>query len=164
MKLHIRWISLVAAGLAVAGVIVLRAQAPQPEAVYDAIRTNDLARLRMLITTAADANRADDHANTPLIDAAAAGSPEALQYLISKGANVNVPNASGLSPLMLAATDLAKTRVLVDHGANVNATTKTGRSALFLAAMSSHSAAVVRLLLAKGADVKAVDVFKNTML
>ena len=53
---------------------------------------------------------------------------------------------------------------LLDRGAKVNATTKLGRSALFLAAMSDHSAAIVRLLIGKGADVQVVDTFKNTML
>jgi ankyrin repeat protein len=135
-----------------------------PSSLYNAIRTNDLAGLKAMVHTAADTNTKDDSGKTPLMYAAAVGSVDAVKFLIDKGADVNAQNESGLTALMLAATDLPKVRLLVDRGANVNATTKLGRTALFLAAMSDQSAAIVRLLLAKGADVKATDMFKNTML
>jgi ankyrin repeat protein len=135
-----------------------------PNRLYDAIRTNDLARLQTMVHSAADANIKDDGGKTPLIYAAAVGSIDAVKFLINSGADVNAQNESGLTALMLAATDLPKVQLLVDRGANVNATTKLGRTALFLAAMSDDSAAIVRLLVGKGADVKARDMFKNTML
>jgi len=55
--------------------------------------------------------------------------------------------------LMMAATDMAKVRLLLDHGANVNTATRRGRTALLIVAMSDHSAEIVRLLAAKGADL-----------
>jgi ankyrin repeat protein len=64
----------------------------------------------------------------------------------------------------MSATDIAKARLLLDHGANVNLASKQGRTALFVAAMSDPSAAIVKLLLAKGADVRATDAFQNTTL
>src|SRR5262249_26973158 len=131
---------------------------------YDAIRTNDLTRLERLSRSGAEVNVKDDHDKTPLMYAAAVGSLEAMKILIGKGADVNAQNESGLTPLILAANDLAKQRVLLERGAHVNAATKLGRTALSVAAMSDGSADIVRLLVAKGADAKAVDAFKNTML
>ncbi|KKP00475.1 hypothetical protein THAR02_07420 [Trichoderma harzianum] len=97
---------------------------------------------------------------------------EALEYLLSKGANIEARNKDGMTPL-LAALDHSypdgywreeTVRVLVKHGANVNATIlptedefgsrsrNSGLSALEL----SDRAGITRLLIENGADVKCV--------
>ena len=131
---------------------------------YNAIRANDLARLQALVGGGADVNSRDSRGETPLMYAAAVGSVEAMKFLVGKGAEVNAQTELGSTALIWSSTDLAKVRCLLDHGANVNMATKRGRTALFVAAMSDHSAEIVRLLVAKGADVKATDSFKNTTL
>jgi ankyrin repeat protein len=148
--------------LTVAGVAL--AAGPTSNDLYNVIRSNDLARLRSLVHDGTDANTKDGRGETPLMYAAAAGSLEAMKFLIVKGADVNAQNEFGSTALMWSATDLARVRLLLDHGANVNTASKRGRTALFLAAMSDRSAATVRLLLAKGADPKVTDSFKNTLL
>ncbi|HEX7140787.1 MAG TPA: ankyrin repeat domain-containing protein, partial [Vicinamibacterales bacterium] len=135
-----------------------------PDEVYQAIRTNDLNRLKALIATRADANAADASGETPLLSAAAVGSLDAMTFLVEKGADVNAQNPFGSTPLIWSATDLAKVKFLAEHGANVNATSKTGRTSAFIAAMSTPSAAIVRYLVSRGADLKARDAFGNTML
>jgi len=65
---------------------------------------------------------------------------------------------------MMSVTDADKVGLLLERGADVNAVTKRGRSALLLAAMSDKSAGIVRLLMAKGADPKVVDVVKVNAL
>jgi ankyrin repeat protein len=143
--------------------------APQPPAGpgadrYQAIRTNDVARLKTLIATPEDANARGPMGSTPLMDAAVAGSVEAMAFLLAKGADVDAQNPFGTTALMMSATDLAKVRLLLDHGAHANSVSKQGRTALFIAAMSEPSAAIVKLLIAKGADVRAADAFQNTIL
>src|SRR6185295_12092881 len=64
----------------------------------------------------------------------------------------------------MSATDIAKVRLLLDRGAKAALASKQGRTALFVAAMTEGSAPLVRLLIAKGADVRAKDVFQNTTL
>jgi ankyrin repeat protein len=132
--------------------------------VYQAIRANDLARLKTLITTSADANAADESGQTPLMWAAAVGSAETMTYLLDLGADVNAQNAFGSTPLIWSATDPAKVRLLVARRANVNLASKTGRTPLFVAATSDGSAAIVRQLVAAGADLTAKDAFQNTVL
>jgi ankyrin repeat protein len=139
------------------------AAGPTSNDLYDAIRANDLARLHSLVQ-AASANTKDGRGETPLMYAAAVGSLEAMKFLIAKGADVNAQNEFGSTALIWSATDLAKVRLLLAHGANVNTASKRGRTALFLAAMTDRSADTVRLLLAKGADPKITDSFKNTIL
>jgi N-acyl-D-amino-acid deacylase len=96
--------------------------------------------------------------------AAVVGSPEAMNFLIGKGADPNAKSDSGATALIWSATDLAKVRLLLDHGADVNAATKRGRTPLLIAALSDGSAEIVRLLLEKGANAKATDAFKTTTL
>ncbi|KAL7960442.1 ankyrin repeat-containing domain protein [Trichoderma compactum] len=97
---------------------------------------------------------------------------EALEYLVSKGANIEARNSDGMTPL-LAALDHSypdgywreeTVRVLVKHGANVNATIQqtedvleSDRSNSGLSALEmSDRAGITRLLLENGADAKCV--------
>ena len=131
---------------------------------YAAIRSNDLTRLKSLVRGGADVNVPDRLGETPLMYAAVAGSPEAMKFLLDQGADANAQSQSGATALIWSATDLAKVRLLLDHGANVNAATKRKRTALLVAAMSDRSAPIVRLLIARGADVHATDFVKTTAL
>jgi ankyrin repeat protein len=134
------------------------------DAFYTAIRNNDLAKLQALLSGPGAVNVRDDRGITPLMYSAVAGSTEVMRLLIDKGADVNATNAFGSTALMWSVSDLSKTRLLLDAGANVNTASKAGRTALLIAAMSDRSAEIVRLLIAKGADVKAKDAGNFTTL
>jgi ankyrin repeat protein len=150
-------------GLAIQG-ISSAAGADISDDFYGAIRNNDIARLTALVRDGADVNAKDRHGETPLMYAASAGSLDAMKFLLSHGAEVNAQNQFGSTALIWSATDLEKVRLLIAHGANPNLATKRGRTALLIAALSDQSEAIVRLLLEKGADAKAMDAFKTTTL
>jgi ankyrin repeat protein len=130
-----------------------------PEDVFQAIRNNRLETLK-----GADLKVRDRRGNTPLIYAAAFGSPEAVSMLLDAGAGVNDRNSFDATPLIWAAADPAKVRLLLAHGADVNAKTRQGRTALMIAAACDGCSAIVRELLAKGADPKAADIGDATAL
>src|SRR5688572_7116298 len=137
----------------------------QGDAFYAAIRANDLAGLTAMLKAGADLNAAEPRGGmTPLMHAAVSGSLEAMTLLVDRGASVNAANSAGVTALMMSVTDIDKVSLLLAKGADVNAASKRGRTALLLAAMSDRSAGIVRLLMAKGADPKAVDVFKVSAL
>ena len=79
----------------------------------------------------------------------------ALKYLIERGADVEVRNSNGYTPLLSAVSSpheswrIETMLLLLEHGADVNAISEAGISALNI----SDSADVTRLLLQKGADV-----------
>lgn len=139
-------------------------QETSSEGFYRAIRANDLSALSGMLTAGANVNAKDERGITPLMYAAWVGSSDAMTQLLDRGADPNLSNSSGSTALMLSATDIAKVRLLKARGANVNAASTRGRTALFLAAMSDRSADTVRLLISAGADVKAVDSLKMTIL
>ena len=119
---------------------------------YKAIRANDLAQLKNLIS-AGDVNVKDRRGATPLMYAASVGSMDAVKMLLAAGADAKVKNAFDATPLMWGVTNLEKVRLLVDAGADVNARSKQGMTALLIAASNAGSIEIVRLLVVKGAEV-----------
>ncbi|XP_034281922.1 ankyrin repeat domain-containing protein 53 [Pantherophis guttatus] len=72
---------------------------------------------------------------------------ECLQYLLSKGADVNVQNYNGVSPLHKAASEGRENclQVLIDAGANVHAHDNEGQKPIDLCKMWGHRACAKRL-------------------
>jgi len=120
---------------------------------YKAIRANDLARLKSLMA-GGDVNVKDRHGATPLMYAAAVGSPDAVKLLLAAGADARVKNAFDATPLLWGATNLEKVRLLVEAGADVNARSKQAMTPLLVAASTAGSIAIARFLIAHGADLK----------
>ena len=106
----------------------------------------------------------DAQGQTPLMLAAAFGSPEAVRLLIANGADVSATSNGGVTALHWAAMDVGKTRLLLDAGADVHAVSQVGRTPLLVAASANGTAEAVRLLLARGASVNAPDTLGVTPL
>lgn len=76
-----------------------------------------------------------------------------IRFLLQRGADPNIRNKQGLTPLQLA-TAMGFTdgvEALIKGGAGVNVSDRTGESPL-IAAVHARNVAMVRLLLEKGAD------------
>jgi len=88
-----------------------------------------------------------------LMQAALWGTAASVKRLLEQGADPNVRNESGATPLMRAVYDLEKARLLLDHHADVNAKSDDGRTPLLIAAGVAGAAPIVTLLLDRGATV-----------
>src|SRR5262249_25571585 len=102
----------------IAGLVCFSAVQPPPgptDALYQAIRKNDLVRWKAVVRTAADANRKSEAGDPPLMVAAAVGSIEAMRFLLDTGADVNGTNAFGATALIWSATEIAKVRLLLER-------------------------------------------------
>ena len=118
----------------------------QPSAtLFDAIRSNNLATLRAApeITI----NAPGRLGLTPLMYAAAFGSQEAIEILLSKGADVKAKDPRDGTALHYAAWNAARTKLLLSRGADPSAVSKLGRTPLLVAVSCPTGAPVIPILL-----------------
>jgi len=118
----------------------------------------NLAGMRLLIEKGSNVNARNAAGGTALMAAASTGRPEAIAALLAKGADPNARTKKNESALADAATagNEEAVKLLLDAGAVVNVQDIRGYSPLGYAAGSDTiPTGVVKLLLAKGADVNA---------
>jgi len=131
-------------------------ETPKSPPLFEALRRGDASSVRAAVEKGADVNIRDADGNTLLMQAATYGTAAAVDLLLAHGAGVNAANNAGHTALMRAIPDLNKIKLLVDHGADVNLSA-AGKTALLIAAGIRSAEDVVRYLIGKGADVKAID-------
>ncbi|HEV8144865.1 MAG TPA: ankyrin repeat domain-containing protein [Bryobacteraceae bacterium] len=82
------------------------------------------------------------------------GTVDQVRALLDKKFDPNSATKSGgTTALMLAMPDLEKATLLLDRGAKINARSKTRYSALLVAAQYPHASPVMRMLLARRAEI-----------
>lgn len=68
--------------------------------IMDKCAKNDLARVEELLDAGVDPNQTDvDQGNTPLHFAATNGAKQVMEFLVKRGAEINVQNKRGVTPL-----------------------------------------------------------------
>ena len=120
-------------------------------------RNPDMENIQVFLDSGlVDVHTKDKWGNTPLYWAAAWGSLEVVELLISSGAEVNAKGYNDWTPLHLVAVrhSLAVAELLISSGAEVNAKTNGGSTPLHAAARM-NSLEVAELLISSGADVNA---------
>lgn len=97
-----------------------------------ALKTGDLDEVMAKLVTTEDVNRTLDGGRMPLHLAADFGQTDVVEYLISKGANVNAPDKHGLTPLISACFEghASCVKILLEKGADKDCKGPDGISAL----------------------------------
>jgi ankyrin repeat protein len=152
---------------------------PEASKLHQAIASGDVARVKALLASGADPNELDQARDeTPITRAVTASRNVALDVrielmnaLAARGADVNRPLQSGTSALTLTIliAKPALMKALVDLGADVNRPAQGGNSPLMFAAIvpeyqDTTVNEIIAHLLAKGADVNAVNNKRETAL
>jgi uncharacterized protein len=123
-----------------------------------AVRADDLAKVNKLLTSGADPKVANRYGITPLYLACENANPAIIERLLKAGADPNSTSTDGETALMTVARTgvVEAAKVLLDHGAKVDAREEWhGQTALMWAVNEEHPA-MIKELIAHGADVNAV--------
>ena len=126
-------------------------------ALHWAAHWNDLDAVTARLSAGARAAVANRYGVTPLHEAATVGNAAMVNALLRAGANANAAYGDGETPLMTASRtgNPDAVKLLIESGGQVNtAEAFRGQTALMYAAVENH-AAVVRALLAAGANPNA---------
>jgi ankyrin repeat protein len=128
-----------------------------------AVHDGNVAEVKRLLRLGADLKLANNYGATPMSLAAEVGSAEMLAVLLEAGATADSPDPDGMTALLAVARtgNVKAAQVLLGAGATVDAREKWGgQTALMWAAARRHPE-MMRLLIAKGADVNAASTDRN---
>ena len=141
-----------------AGADVNEAQPDGTRPIHWAVYHVDYELLGALLAKKAKVNVTNDFGSTPIAEAAKLGDARMVKMLLDAGAEPEGANADGQTALMLAINtgELPVVEMLIKAGANVNRIEEfRNQTPLMWAATAPRNAGeIVKLLLAKGADVK----------
>jgi ankyrin repeat protein len=148
-----------------AGADVNEAQPDGTRPIHWAVIRVDHELLAALIAKKAKAEVTNEFGSTPLTEAVQLADPAMVKMLLAAGASPESPNQDGETALMLATKtgNLPIVQMLLDAGAKVNVVEKfhNQTALMWAAAATTNAGPMVKLLLAKGADVKPHALFSD---
>jgi ankyrin repeat protein len=141
-----------------AGADVNAAQPDGTRPIHWAVYHVDYELLQALLARKANVNVRNEFGATPIAEAARIADARMVKMLLDAGAEPEDPNPDGQTALMLAVQtgETAVAELLIRAGANVNAieTFRKQTPLMWAATAAQNAGAMVKLLLANGADVK----------
>ena len=133
-------------------ILVIATVTIQAQEIFDAIRANDLAKVKILMeSNKAVINQKTEYGDTPLHIAALVDNDEIARYLIEHGADLDAQNGSFYTPLIRAG--LKVTKVLVENGADINFVSQNGQTTALFNALYWKDKKVAEHLLNSGAKM-----------
>jgi ankyrin repeat protein len=144
-------------GLALSAIAVSAQTSAPGDALFAAIRQGVAGEVERALKSGINADAVDADTMPAVMAATLFGDVRLLDVMLAHRADPNAKGPGGTTALMLAVTDAAKVRTLLEHGAAVNAKSDTERTALLVAASYPGTVGVLRLLLERGADLRAQD-------
>ena len=123
----------------------------------------DADLVQRLLKAGADANAKNEFGTFALGEAAIGGYPDVIAALLQGGADADLTNPEGETPLMEVARtgNIEAATLLLDAGADVNAIELWGQQSALMWAAAQKQPAMIKLLIARGADVNARGAVRN---
>ena len=141
-----------------AALAVVLAGQVRAEALHDAVRAGEVAKIERLLAAGARVEARDDKGRTALHYAASLDAVSAIGVLLASGANVEARALGGVTALHIAAVRgaVGATEALLAGGASIESRGEGGWTVLHVAAAHGH-VGVIRALVAAGSRIEARD-------
>lgn len=121
-----------------------------------AVKQNRVDMVELLLKAKPNLNVADNNGRCAIHYAASDGNWKIWELIANSGADVNVKDSEGRTPLMRVDQDcMDRAELLVKLGADVNARTDTGYTMLINVCENNYGPEWVKFLIKSGADVNA---------
>lgn len=121
------------------------------------VMIGDISTIKNLLSLGADVNTQNSLGETPLIIATKKSYPIIVNMLLKEGANPNIKDVYGITPLISAVynpkDDINIVNELLEKGANVNYITPQGDTALILATRKKFNIDIINSLLDSGSNI-----------
>ena len=139
------------------------AEADGTTALHYAVHQDDVELVRRLIRAGAHVTVKNDYGATPMSEAAIIANPTMIGLLLEAGADAESANADGQTALMVVARSgrVEAARLLLSRGASVNAVEKWRGQTALMWAVAQRQPAMVKELVAHGADVNVRSMVNN---
>ena len=128
-----------------------------------AVHEGDVAEVKRLLRAGADVKIANNYGATPMGLAAEVGNADMIAVLLEAGADVESPDPDGMTALLAVSRtgNVKAAELLLKEGANVDARESWGGQTPLMWATARRHPDMMRLLIAKGADVNARSIDRN---
>ncbi|MGB7295766.1 MAG: ankyrin repeat domain-containing protein [Candidatus Aminicenantales bacterium] len=147
--------------------ILALAVAAQSQEIFELLRKGDVPAVKVLIEKSPQlVDARDSNSDTPLHYAARGRDAGLVNFLLDKGAKIDLAGAGSCTPLQLAASNDRREIVdaLLKRGASLETSCDYQRTALIHCARERGQIATARALIEAGADVNAMDKFGSSAL
>jgi ankyrin repeat protein len=134
--------------------------------IGEAIGNENKEIIELLIDSGVNVNAKDDRGNTILHQAAYRGSQKIVEFLIAKGADINI-GGNYLLAFAVSSSNKELVELLVDRGLNIQTKTDGDRTLISWAIEGrkhEKNLAMVEFLIAKGVDIQNKNSFGETLL
>jgi hypothetical protein len=135
--------------------------------LFNAVRQNNLNRVRELIENGANIEGSDDiNGTTHLMGAVKLDRPDMVRLLVELGANIERRNNIGYTALDFAvfSNNAEMVRLLVELGANIQTRDYSGFNTALMNAAIWDKTEMIRLLVELGANIEATNNFGETII
>jgi ankyrin repeat protein len=133
--------------------------------LQESAMAGDVDSIKELIIEGYDVNSKGEGGWTALLSSVAQGYFKITEILLNAGANPDIPNFFGITPLMYGSKygNIEVCKILIDYGASLDLQDKYGSTAL-MQGIGSGSIEIVDMLIQAGADLSIKDKNKDTAL
>ena len=139
--------------------LLAAASAPAQD-ILDAVKLNDLNRIKAIIQADPQAVHGKDNRDcTPLHWACDGGNPETVSLLIANGADLKARDTDGDTPLHWAAVkgNASIVEILIKKGADIESRNEEQQTPFMVVARNTGNVEIGKLLLHHGADIQPHD-------